>query len=201
MMCARARFNSRGKQRGFTLIEILTVVMLVGFVVGGVSVFFSQDGVDQRLKKTVERFVVICDHVSELAILSGEPIGLMLDPPAWRQNPLDEGWRYSWVKRVNQEWQELPEVPPVEIENTIELLVFIEEQEWKYDDRPKDKLSARQPLLAFYPSGEVTPFEIEFVHDEVPSDTQTVTVDLWGKVVWQEREEELQALDEAQASL
>ncbi len=196
MATARAPFMPRGKQRGFTLIEILTVVMLIGFAVGGVSVFFSQDGADQYLKKTVERFVAICDHVSDVSILSGESIGLMLDPPEWRENPLDEGWRYSWAKFVNGEWQELAEVPPVEIENTIALLVLIEEQEWEYDKKPK----VREPVLAFYPSGEVSPFEIEFIHEDMPEETQTITVDLWGRVIWRERQEELDELKEAQAS-
>lgn len=197
MATAHALFAPCGKQRGFTLIEILTVVMLVGFVVGGVSVFFTQDGADQRLKKTVERFAVICDHVSELAILRGEPIGLMLDPPSWRENPIDEGWRYSWQKMTPEGWQELPDVAAVDIDNTIELLVFIEEQEWDYEDPPK----VREPLVAFYPSGEVTPFEIEFVHQDMPSDTQTVAVDVWGRVVWRERAEELEEIHKSQADL
>ncbi len=171
---------------GFTLIEILTVVFLIGIVLGGVAVFITQDGVDQRMDKAVERFVVISDHIAEIAILSGEPVGLLLEPPAWRENPLDEGWRYRWQKMTPQGWNDLEEVPPVELENAIELQVYIDRQEWKYEDAPKERV----PLLAFYPSGEVTPFEIEFSHDELPGESETVLVDVWGSVVWKERQEQ-----------
>lgn len=189
---------SRGKSRGFTLIEVLVIVTLVGIVVGGVSVFITSDGPEAQLKKTVEKFVVVSGHIAELSVLSGEPIGMFLEPPEWRENPLDEGWRYSWQKQAfigpSQlgEWQELADVPPVEIENLIELRVYVDEQEWKYKDAPKELV----PILVFYPSGEVTPFEIEFTHDELGSDPQTVMVDVWGEVVWKERREQEEALAE-----
>ncbi len=169
---------------GFTLIEILTVLMLIGFAVGGVSVFFTQDAPDQQLQKAIERFVVIGDHIGELAILSGEPIGMLIEPPEWRDNPLDDGWRYSWKKRaVTGQWEELANVPAVEIDKAIDLQISIDEQEWDYEDAPKDL----EPILVFYPSGEVSPFEIIFSHDLLTDDPQTVMVDLWGAVVWKER--------------
>ena len=180
----RAKYHA-----GFTLIEILTVMLLVGIVLGGVSVFFSQDGPDKKLQQTVERFVVISDHISELAILGGEPIGLLMEPPEWRENPLDQGWRYQWQRMRTSPtpgWVDVEEVPPIEIENNIELLVFINDQEWEYENAPEERV----PLVAFYPSGEVSPFEIQFRHDDVPGEPQTVIVDTWGRVVWKERAEQ-----------
>ncbi len=177
---------------GFTLIEILTVLMLIGFAVGGVSVFFTQGAPDQELKKTIERFVVIGDHVGELAILSGEPIGMLIEPPEWRDNPLDDGWRYSWQKRaITGQWEELASVPPVEIDKAIDLQISIDEQEWDYEDAPENL----EPILVFYPSGEVSPFEIVFSHDLLTDEPQTVMVDLWGAVVWKERQELNEELD------
>ncbi|MFL0811075.1 MAG: prepilin-type N-terminal cleavage/methylation domain-containing protein [Agarilytica sp.] len=182
-----AKHSSAGKtQQGFTLIEILTVLFVVGFIVGGVSVFFNLKSPDEELKKTVEKFSVIANHISELSILSGEPIGLKLEPPEWRDDPLEQGWRYSWQKLTGEGFVELTDVPAVEIDNAIELNVFIDEQEWKYEDAPE----VREPILYFYSTGEVTPFEIEFVHDEVFEQTQTVMVDVWGEVVWKERQEQ-----------
>lgn len=174
---------------GFTLIEMLMVVFLIGMVVGGVSVFITQDGADTRTNKAVEKFVVIADHISELSILNGDPIGLMLEPPEWQDNPLDAGWRYRWQKMSPQGmWVDLEEVAAVDLEPQLELLVLIDEQPWEYENAPKVRL----PIAVFYPSGEVTPFEIEFSHEEVPGQSQTVLVDVWGSVVWKERQDHAQ---------
>lgn len=182
----------QGRQAGFTLIEMLTVVFLVGMLVGGVSVFITGDGPDREMNKAVERFVVISDHISELAILSGEPIGLMMDPPSWQENPLDAGWRYSLQQsktaQGTQVWEELSDVPAVELDKKIELQIFIDDVEWQYQDAPK----IRVPLLAFYSSGEVSPFEMVFTHSDLPGEVQTVTVDDWGRVIWKERQAELE---------
>ncbi|WP_086934062.1 type II secretion system minor pseudopilin GspH [Agarilytica rhodophyticola] len=186
-----APINNVRQQKGFTLIEILTVVFLVTVVLGGVTVFFTQDSPETKMTKAVERFVVISDHVSELAILGGEPVGLMLEPPAWRENPLDQGWRYHWQKMTAQGWAEMEGIPPVDFDNNIELSVFIDEQEWEYENAPEERV----PLVAFYPSGEVTPFEIEFTHEQLPGEIETVHVNVWGSVVWKEREEELEEED------
>ncbi len=182
--------------RGFTLIEMLTVVFLIGIAVGGVSVFITQDGPEKRTNEAVEKFVVICEHVSELSILSGEPVGLLLEPPEWQEDPLEAGWRYSWKRRVNVEnawvWMDLTDVASVELEKQFRLRVTLDEIEWEYENSPKVK----EPIVAFYPSGEVTPFEIEFEHDDVPGEKETVYVDVWGRVVWKERQEEKEREEE-----
>lgn len=170
---------------GFTLLEVLAVLMVIGIAMGSVVAFISQDGAQAQMDKAVERFVVISDHISELAILAGEPMGLMLEPPEWRDNPLEEGWRYSWKKMTAQGWQDVPNVPAVELPTTYQLVVLIDEIEWEYEDAPEERL----PLVAFYPSGEVTPFEIEFSSSDLPGEVETVIVDVWGKVVWKERAE------------
>ncbi len=168
--------------------------MMVGIIMGGVTVFFSQDSPDKKLDKTVEQFVVISDHISELSILAGEPIGLLLEPPDWRENPLDQGWLYRWQKLTREGvWADLEEVEAVDLETEIELAVFIEEQQWKYRDEPKE--NERVPLVLFYPSGEVTPFEIEFTSELVPGESETVLVDVWGSVTWKERQEQLEEED------
>jgi len=174
--------SSAQRQGGFSLIEVLAVVMIVGIIVGGVSVFISQGGPQKELNSGVERFAIISDHISELAVLTGESVGLMLEPPEWRENPLDQGWRYSWKKMTPRGWEDLEEVPAVELENAMELVVFIDQLQWKYEDAPE----VRVPLVAFYPSGEVTPFEIEFTHDSLPGESRTVLVDVWGRVVCKE---------------
>ena len=180
------------RQAGFTLIEILAVVFIIGIMATGTTVFFSQDGVDKRVDKAVERFVGISEYMSELSILTGEPVGLLLEPPEWRENPLEEGWRYRWQKMTIEGWADVEEVESVEFEYEMALAVYINETAWEYENAPEERV----PIVAFYPSGEVTPFEIEFTHEELPGDSETVLVDVWGDVVWKERQEQEDNEDE-----
>ena len=89
----------------------------------------------------------------------------------------------------NQGLVDVPEIEAIELDNQIELQVFIEDQEWEYEDAPKELI----PIVYFFSSGEVTPFEIEFSHDDVAGETETVHVNVWGTVVWKELQEQLDA--------
>ena len=180
------------KQAGFTLIEILVVVMIVGIMAGATTAFVSMGGPKKDMNDAIEKFLVISDHIQELAILDGEAIGLMLEPREWRDNPLDQGWAYSWQKMTAQGWQPLTNVEQMEFPVDVRLRVIIDEMQWQYKKAPE----VREPQLAFYPSGEVTPFEIEFTHEELPGESQTVMVNVWGQVVWKEREEAEKERDE-----
>lgn len=174
------------KPQGFTLIEILVVVMIIGIVAGASTAYVSMGGPRKDMNDSLERFVVISEHVKELSILDGEPFGLLLEPRDWRENPLDQGWMYHWKKMTPQGWQNIENLDPVEFPKEMQLRLLVEDIPWEYKKAPEIK----EPQIAFYPTGEVTPFEIEFTHEEIPGESQTVLVNLWGNVVWKEREED-----------
>lgn len=180
---------------GFTLIEILAVVFIIGIAASGVLVFIGQGGAEKSVDDAVERFVGISEYMSELSILSGEPVGLLLEPPDWQDNPLDSGWRYRWQKMESATgWKDIEEIDQVEFDTKMELAVFIDETPWEYENAPEERV----PLVAFYPSGEVTPFEIEFTHEDLPGESETVYVDVWGSVVWKERQEQKEEQEDEQ---
>lgn len=181
---------SYSRQRGFTLLEIIIVVTIIGIVVGGVSVFITNDDPARLAKKDIEKFLTFADHASDTAVIGGETVGLILDPPAWREGLEDPGWAYKWQKNTIQGWVDIEDIPVVEVSRNIELIVLLNDQEWEWDKSQIPEI--RVPIAAFYPSGEVSPFEIQFVEVNGAIDVQHVLVDLWGSVVWKEQQEELE---------
>ncbi|TVZ37270.1 general secretion pathway protein H [Alteromonadaceae bacterium 2753L.S.0a.02] len=177
---------------GFTLLEILVVLVVVAVAMGGASLAIDSGGPEKELGDMVEKFTAYAEHASEMAVLSGEPMGLLLEPPSWQSENLDAGWRFRWQKLTYEGWVDYEYLPPVNIPNTINLFVTIEGELWEWEDAPKVKL----PAIAFYPGGDLTYFEIEFLLDDFSETSEHVKVDEWGRIVWVEKEEMMQQLEE-----
>lgn len=183
--------NKRNK--GFSLIEIMVVLMMVGLVFSLVLFNFGDDGPSKRMQKTVEEFTLWSKFAAEMAIVSGEPIGLILEPPEWQKDPDNNGWSYAWRKMTHQGWQEIESLPKQQVERDILLGITLEEQLWSYSAEAPE---ISEPIIVFYPTGEVTPFEIEFTHELENDLLETVAVNLWGEVVWKEQQEVLDEIKE-----
>jgi len=85
-------------QRGFTLIEIMAVVFLIGLIATGATVMFNRGGPSDDLDDSIERFVLVSQRISDQAILSGEPMGLVLTPPEWAEDAAETRWNYRWKR-------------------------------------------------------------------------------------------------------
>ena len=163
----------------------MAVLFVIGLALGGAMLVVSQGGLQKRVGNAIERFTAYSEHARELAILNGEPVGLVLEPPVWRDNPITDGWRYSWQTLTFEGWKEIEGMPATEFDPEVELAVLIEEELWEY--KPNEKPEIILPLIAFYPGGDVTPFEIEFSHKDDLEFSEHVEVDVWGNVVWREK--------------
>lgn len=195
------------EQAGFTLIEIMVVVMLIGIAMGGATAMIDLGGSQKDLTNAVNEFSVFSDHASEMAVINGEPIGLVLDPPEWQAEVLEDadekidfdieelGWQYRWMKETGipgasgymRKWVFIEDLDPVTLPPEIKISVSIEERILTWDQRPLEPV----PIVAFYPGGEVTPFEIEFTNDGDQDTAQHIVVNLWGEVEWKEKAEAL----------
>ena len=181
------------QSKGFSLLEMLVVLVVVGVVVSGATVAINFGGVDRELDKVVERLVSYCDHAADTAVFEGEPVGLVLVPPAWRDDPFQQGWQYYWQKLGIQGWADIEELEPMELEIEYELAVTLDGELWEplADEKPELII----PAIVFFPGGDSTQFEIELSHREI-EDTEHVLVDDWGKVIWEEREALLEEIEE-----
>lgn len=177
------------RQRGFTLLEIMAVIFVIGLALSMVSLVINRGGPRDDIWDAIDRFLGMAYFASERAIISGETMGLLLEPPAWqveRGQRLDEvGWRYRWVTNSSEGWQELPNVPPVSLPPTIALTIYVDDNLWDWEAQ----IDRRTPVAAVYSSGDITPIRIELSDRREPDFTQTVEVNESGELVWAEAPE------------
>lgn len=191
--------TSYAPARGFSLLELLVVLVVVGVVMGGVTIAINQGGPEKELNDIVEKFTAYADYASEMAVITGKPIGLLLEPPGWQENPLEAGWRYRWQMMTLEGWQDYADLPAMDLPKYINLYVTVEGDLWEWEDAPEVRL----PIIAFYPGGDATIFEIEFALEGMDMDvdlnastSEHVTLDDWGRVIWKEKAEMLEEIEE-----
>ena len=175
--------------RGFTLIEVMAVILVIGMSLSMVSLVINSGSPREAVWDAIDRFLGTANFAGERAILSGETMGLILEPPIWQiergESPDSVGWRYRWVTNSSEGWQELPNVPPVSLPPSLRLQVEVEDTLWDYEGQ----VDRRTPIAAVYSSGDITPFSIEISTVDEPGFIQHIEVDENGELVWLEAPE------------
>ena len=67
------------KSRGFTLLEVMLVLVIMGLLAGTVVFNISGQSGQDRLKKQVQRFQVVFSMASDYAVLNQQQLGLRID--------------------------------------------------------------------------------------------------------------------------
>ncbi|WP_394373276.1 type II secretion system minor pseudopilin GspH [Marinobacter xestospongiae] len=137
--------------RGFTMIEILVVLVVVGLLAALAIVNLGGGSQLRELKNEVQELYLLMQTASEQAVLNNQELGLVME---------EEGYRFVLYDDLNGEWVGQPE-RLFRPRQWPEWLVATLQAE---GDAPRlasdeDKL---RPDLVFFSSGETTPFEAEF---------------------------------------
>lgn len=164
-----------GKNNGFTLIEILVVLVLVGLL-AALAVFTMGGNSQQReMKKEVRELYLLMQTASEQAVLNNKELGLLFE---------DNGYQFVAFQDATGEWKATGEriFQARDFPDWIEATRFIE------SDAPRlasaeDKL---RPDLVFFSSGETTPFELEFTIGSETDYTHILASDGISPIEWRE---------------
>lgn len=171
---------------GFTLIEIMLVILLMGTVAS--FVVFNAIGSDpqKELEKEVKRFEVVVSMASDFAVLNQQQLGVRIDK---QQNQyvfllLDENdvWREISQDKVFSAYP-LPEqfslklvlddLPWEEEDNLFSDGIFDEESSFDQDIvqiGDEEEKPPKPPQIFLLSSGEITPFSVEFIYEPQFSD-------------------------------
>ncbi|QDE32892.1 type II secretion system minor pseudopilin GspH [Shewanella polaris] len=172
------------RQAGFTLLEVLIVALLMGLVASAVTLSVSVAGPEQELKKQAQRFITATEMVLDESVLSGQFIGIVIDEDQYQFVFYKEG---KWLPVDHDRLLSAKKMDEgITLDIVIDVidgmpLVQEDEQDESWFDEPfideqteEDKKKHPEPQILLFPSGEMTPFELNF--NTINDDSQPVNV-------------------------
>ena len=163
-----------GRHAGFTLLELLLVMTIIGILAATVTLAVSDAGARQRVQTEAERVALAIELARTEALTRNEVWGLSVSPT---------GYAFQAYDPEEDEWQVLDEPPflPRRAEDGLLFGVqaelgqrrqadeasgaappFLESED---DDAPSP---AGLPSIAILPGGEITPFEVVVSSGDLP---------------------------------
>lgn len=182
-----------GRERGFTLIEIIFVVFIIGMAVSVISISVGGNALVERSHKAAENFLLHANYVAEQSVLKGENHGLFVELRPAQDINAKEQWCYQWKRIRDSQWQDLPELGMQCLDEGLVLEFMVDDELWEYDP----ELEYQDPVLGFYPSGDASGMvEISLYADQpqqnAEEETQRFELNVSGELRWLNEEKRLE---------
>ena len=157
--------------RGFTLIEVLVVVIIVATVVSIALLSVSVGGDDAELDREGRRLASLIETIQDEAVLQGREFGIEF---------MTSSYRFVEFDPLTRQWSEIPFDDLYRLRRLpegLEFELFIDERRIGLDIDP-DRLADRDesssgavdpyvPHLFVFASGESTVFELHIVRPQI----------------------------------
>ncbi|ABV85477.1 type II secretion system minor pseudopilin GspH [Shewanella pealeana] len=169
------------RQTGFTLMEVLLVVLLMGLAATAVTLGMGGASKEKALERTAQQFMMSTEMVLDETVLSGHFVGIVIEDNSYKYVYYDEGkWKPLEQDRLLAERQMEPGVEMVLVLDGLPLVQDDEEQDSWFDEpliekSADEKKKFPEPQIMLFPSGEMSAFELSFVsEDETKQDIEVV---------------------------
>ncbi|MEE9343091.1 MAG: type II secretion system minor pseudopilin GspH [Gammaproteobacteria bacterium] len=152
------------RQSGFTLLEIMLVIVIIGIVMSFVTISIGGDRRGQEMDREVKRFMALMELASSEATLRSQQMAIRIGEEDYAFYALQN---QQWVPFQNDREFRLREMPKgmklfLEIEDS-PLSALKDPGENDPDDYEEDEEEAAEPPQVFLlSSGEVSPFSVTF---------------------------------------
>ena len=166
---------------GFSLLELLVVVVIIGLLVQAVTLSMGALGNDRELQEETGRLRSMLDLLHEEALMQSRDYGVMFTETGYRFYVFDYQeleWVLPQTDRLLQQYQLRPQLAMSLVLDgrDVPLEPSFESQE----------IENAEPQIMLLASGEVTPFTIEMERDGTGGRFE-LTAELDGKVTVVER--------------
>ena len=175
---------SKPKTKGFTLLEVLVVIALIGLIVSAVQFNFSGKRPEDTLKKVSYQFAELFESAVNYGLLNNIELGLYIDKSSYQFLGYDG---VKWSKIPKQDWlaeQTLPE--EITFELTLDDLPIEEpllfdssvfkaqgEEYLSFNAIEAEKKAKKEkqllPQVYILSGGDITPFSLTFQFTEEAS--------------------------------
>ncbi len=185
------------RSQGFTLIEILVVLAIMGFVASFVIINGLSSDPTQKLKTESERFAVIFAMASDAAVMNQKQLGLYVDEDnnLYRFLHLDD----------NNEWEVLDEpeyFAEYRLDDMYRMELVLDGLAWQEDDNfidtrifdetlsvsddgvqigEEEETKPKPPQILLLSSGDIGDFSLSFVYESTRDDIRSTRYQINGK--------------------
>jgi general secretion pathway protein H len=135
------------RSRGFTLVEILVVVVIFAVMAATVALSLAGAGGERQLENDVQRLRALVSYACERAELTGRPVGLSL---------LATGYVFS--EHLRTEWKPLADGELRPRKWVAGVIAHLSRDGIAV---AIDSSAPEEPQLACFSSGELTPFRLD----------------------------------------
>jgi general secretion pathway protein H len=167
--------------RGFTLLELLVVLVLIGIILSFAVLSVGDGGRQARLEQEARRMQALFSLASEEAVLRSLELGVVLQQQG-----------YAFVGYDGEAWQPLTGDSLLRehaLPETMKFALFIEGLPVELSALPGEGEEGPAPQLLFFSSGERQPFELTVAYRDAPPLAYRLQAPLIGPLQLQRVEE------------
>lgn len=197
---ASVRFKS-SLQNGFTLLEIMLVLLLMGMISAGVVMTLPNNLTsEENIHWQAQRFSTVLQFAEDEALISGMELGILFAKNSYQFVFYDYKSK-KWLAVVSELFEAKVELPEsMELEYTLSGSVWDEivtdnqddfiDDDYLVEIEGDDELISLIPQVYVMSSGEVTPFSVVFSESKESTKQQTIsaTVTMSGVITLSESE-------------
>jgi general secretion pathway protein H len=154
----------RARAHGFTLLEILVVVVIIGVIVSAATLAIGVLGGDREVEDQTRRFWAVLQQAREEAELQGNDVAVFISASAYEFLRFDTR-RNMWVLIQDDELYR-----PRELPEGLRYRLWLDGREVVLKPQPPDRSDEDQhkkwpPQIMVLSSGDVMPFELRIERD------------------------------------